>query len=586
MEATCGMEMSGVNYYTQTPYGPRAIKDINKSPPRTRLNRIAPLRNCRSKDIRMRSPQKFMSSYDAAHMLAEEYNSAQKDKQKARLQDDYNPESPTRTNMQGSAYQQSPMKEPICPYSPAKSHPSFKTPSYQEASDHRSPETKNLEMRYKSPNHINNLSGYYDSNKTYKKPPMEASPSEEVMSPNNSKMESKGLKEIEEESSHEVKDYATFQPKSPKKTESHSFVKSPSGEESFGEAVNQIVSPSVRLDSRFSRKGDLTVSSRVPDDESDYKTITTGFDGMTQAFQRINMETERRSASSHKGSSYATPTCLSFKKSHRKLLYPVVKCFMEQVKILREMEQLKVELCNTTDFNLPDAYKIFSINKVAQLAKHEFLKGCQIFGIITRKKEKLLSIFDRYVADKNSKLSFKRFCKIFTPFDATWNKEVQSRRPLYEKGFPKDKSKVFKYVTNQCIIKLLARHVKAELQFVALQKHCNASIDDPQRCFQLLARHGDINKTVSQRSILKNPFRSQSDKFSTPAQSIASPKKVKDYKEASQDFIDQEILMKRMQQFSMEVDINDVGMLIELYDKSGTNRINYVDFLYQLLGIE
>lgn len=49
------------------------------------------------------------------------------------------------------------------------------------------------------------------ANEEYKRPFMEASPCEEGTSPNNSKMQSKGLREIEEESSHEVKDYATFQ---------------------------------------------------------------------------------------------------------------------------------------------------------------------------------------------------------------------------------------------------------------------------------------------------------------------------------------------------------------------------------------
>jgi len=41
-----------------------------------------------------------------------------------------------------------------------------------------------------------------------------------------------------------------------------------------------------------------------------------------------------------------------------------------------------------------------------------------------------------------------------------------------------------------------------------------------------------------------------------------------------------------MQQFGMEVDINDAGMLIELYDRSDRNKISYVDFIYQLLGID
>ncbi len=115
-------------------------------------------------------------------------------------------------------------------------------------------------------------------------------------------------------------------------------------------------------------------TTSMRDDETEYKTITTGFEGMTQAFQNLNLGSARRSTSIH-SRSYATPTCLSLKKSHRKLLHPVMKCFMEQTKILREVEEHKIELLKMPDFNLADAYKIFSVNRLPQLAKHEFLKG-------------------------------------------------------------------------------------------------------------------------------------------------------------------------------------------------------------------
>ncbi len=135
-------------------------------------------------------------------------------------------------------------------------------------------------------------------------------------------------------------------------------------------------------------------------------------------------------------------------------------------------------------------------------------------------------------------------------------------------------------MTNQAIIKLFARLVKAELQFSALQKHCNAAMDDPQRIFQLISKQSEYLRLGSQRSILKNPF-------GTPKQSsIYEGEKNKENQVETQNYIEQDILLKRMKQFSMEIDINDAGMLIELYDRSDNNRISYVDFLYQLLGIE
>lgn len=159
------------------------------------------------------------------------------------------------------------------------------------------------------------------------------------------------------------------------------------------------------MESRSSRYDRYTITSISPRrNVDDHKTITTGLDGLTDVFNEINDRTEKRSLSRSK--SYAQPSCTSLSKKKRKLLYPVIKCFMEQVKICREIEHLKIELCHTADFNLADMYKMFSVNKQITLAKHEFVKGCQILGIITRSKEKLENVFKRYT---DSKMTFRQF---------------------------------------------------------------------------------------------------------------------------------------------------------------------------------
>ena len=244
----------------------------------------------------------------------------------------------------------------------------------------------------------------------------------------------------------------------------------------------------------------MSKTSWNPDEsESDNHTITTGFEGMTQAFGQSQFTTEKRM---NRSRSYATPTAVTLKKQHRKLLFPVIKCFYEQIKILREIEQLKINLAQHQDFNLPDLYKMFSINKQVTLAKHEFVKGCQVFGIITKNKEKLEAIFNRH--QRNNKLTFEQFSAIFAPYDRETYQDVSSRRPMYNKTFPKDKTKVFKQATNKSIIALIARLVKAELQFKALQKHVNANVDDPQRIFQLISTSGSDLPLKTQKSILKN----------------------------------------------------------------------------------
>jgi Ca2+-binding EF-hand superfamily protein len=337
------------------------------------------------------------------------------------------------------------------------------------------------------------------------------------------------------------------------------------------------------LESQGSRYDRYTITSISPRrNVDDYKTITTGLDGLTDVFNEINDRTEKRSMSRSK--SYAQPSCTSLNKKQRQLLYPIIKWFMEQVKICREIEHFKIELWHTADFNLADMYKMFSVNKQITLAKHEFVKGWQIFGIITRNKEKLEHIFKRYT---DSKMSFRQFWLAFSPFDLHHNRDLINRQPLYGKSFPKDKSRVFKQNTNQKIVQLIARLVKAELQLRALQKHANAAIDDPQRCFQFLSRQSDLLDLSPKKSILKNKCQKHHMSFSTYKQdSISCTWKDKEEPVDSGHYIDQGSLLKRMTQFGMEVDLNDIGMLIKLYDRTGNNRISYEDFIFQLLGID
>jgi hypothetical protein len=66
---------------------------------------------------------------------------------------------------------------------------------------------------------------------------------------------------------------------------------------------------------------------------------------------------------------------------------------MEKSKYAENLNILIFEFLRTIDFNLADLYKMFSINKQITLEKHEFVKGCQIFGIITRNNEKIEHIY-------------------------------------------------------------------------------------------------------------------------------------------------------------------------------------------------
>lgn len=129
------------------------------------------MRNSRCKEIRGKSPKKYLSGYDAAHILAEEYNSAKKEKQERSLRRDASQDSLVNYNAQESAVKASPKPEPISPFSPSKTQPmSKKRVSYDENIEQHHPVVRKLEMKY------------YDSRNPFKKPLVEASPSEELSS--------------------------------------------------------------------------------------------------------------------------------------------------------------------------------------------------------------------------------------------------------------------------------------------------------------------------------------------------------------------------------------------------------------------
>lgn len=238
-----------------------------------------------------------------------------------------------------------------------------------------------------------------------------------------------------------------------------------------------------------------------PEDDT-IEDETSDFEGLTEFIKDANFKTEKRINRSQSASEYSAVT---MSKDHRSLLYPVVKILMAQIKVAREIEHMRIKLSHTDDFNLADLYKLFSTNKETTLVKHEFLKGCQTLGIVTKKKDNLLMIFHRYAGEAHkNRLTFHQFSEIFLPYDSHHSAEISERVPRYGKSFPKDKTKVFKQSTNKCLVELIAKMVKAEMTLKQLQKEANTRCDDVQRCFQLLAKQGNLLRLQSQKSILKN----------------------------------------------------------------------------------
>lgn len=199
-----------------------------------------------------------------------------------------------------------------------------------------------------------------------------------------------------------------------------------------------------------------------------------------------------------------------------------------------------------------------------------------------------MNIYYRYTQEPNKhKLNFHQFSEIFLPFDAHHSDEIQSRIPKYTKSFPTDKTKVFKESTNNCIIQLIATLVRCELRLKKIREEANEKCSDVTKCFQLLAKQGNLLRLQSQRSMLKNSCQQHNKSFNHFKQdSIKCTCKDKFNHEDHDTYITHENLLKQMQQFGMNVDQDDISLLVILYDRSKNGKISVHDFLKELLDID
>ena len=257
---------------------------------------------------------------------------------------------------------------------------------------------------------------------------------------------------------------------------------------------------------------------------------------------------------------------------------------MEQVSLSRELEHYRLNLSHTEDFNLPDLYKAFSISKEWTLAKYEFTKGCQIFGVTPKSKEIINDVYDRYTKEDNKhRLTFQQFSEIFLPHDQKHATEVYQRIPIKSRGMPKDKVKMFKQVTSKWVTDLISKLIKAEQQLKKLQREAQAKCDDIKSLFLLLSWAKDIEFKFYEKSKEWTEHNFNPNKNETTKWNWRD--KTKDSKDP-QNYILKEHMLTRLRQFGMKVDQDDVSLLFLLYDRDKKHKISFADFVRQLLGIE
>ena len=103
-------------------------------------------------------------------------------------------------------------------------------------------------------------------------------------------------------------------------------------------------------------------------------------------------------------------------------------CFVELIRIERALEDKKVALAQRADFNLEEAFSVFSGNSLSRLAESDLLYGYEKLGITCSKSDAAL-VRLRHDADEDGRLGFWEFANILLPIEPMLRDEAERRKP-------------------------------------------------------------------------------------------------------------------------------------------------------------
>jgi len=98
------------------------------------------------------------------------------------------------------------------------------------------------------------------------------------------------------------------------------------------------------------------------------------------------------------------------------------------IRIERALEDKKVALAQRADFNLEDAFAVFSGNSLSRLAEQDLLYGYEKLGIACSSADASL-VRMRYDADEDGRLGFWEFANILLPIEPMLRDEAERRKP-------------------------------------------------------------------------------------------------------------------------------------------------------------
>ena len=94
----------------------------------------------------------------------------------------------------------------------------------------------------------------------------------------------------------------------------------------------------------------------------------------------------------------------------------LVRALREYINVERELENAKISLTQTPDFNVFDAFRIFDMDSRGWISLTDLKIGLNEIGVYPDHEE-LALFFKRYDRDMDNRLRFSEFSDAFTPID-------------------------------------------------------------------------------------------------------------------------------------------------------------------------
>ena len=121
-----------------------------------------------------------------------------------------------------------------------------------------------------------------------------------------------------------------------------------------------------------------------------------------------------------------------------------------------ELEEVLIQLVNTSDFNLIDLFRIFDTKWNGFTTTSDLFNGLESFGYLADKRS-IYNFIQRFDNDRTGNLKYSDFCDAFIPKDCISAQKLKAKPPynIYTYDY---KDKYFSAETRELIKEALKIH--------------------------------------------------------------------------------------------------------------------------------